>query len=48
MNTVTREEPPHHLGFTHILPGNMKYSNGVEMCPITSVRHKPIGELKSR
>lgn len=25
----------------------MKYSNGVIMSPITSVRHKPIGELKS-
>lgn len=42
------EEPPYHIGFTHIVPSNMKYSNEVIVCPITSVRHKPIGELKSK
>lgn len=44
----TSEEPPYHVGFTHILPSNMKYSNGVIMCPITSVQQRPIGELKSK
>ncbi|XP_015371225.1 PREDICTED: glycerophosphocholine phosphodiesterase GPCPD1-like [Diuraphis noxia] len=40
------DEPPFHIGFTHILPSNMKYSNGTIISPITSVRHKPIGEIK--
>lgn len=42
------EDPPCHVGFTYILPNNMKYSNGVIVCPITSVRHQPLGELKSK
>lgn len=42
------DEPPYHVGFSYVLPNNMKYSNGVVITPITSVRHKPIGELKSK
>ncbi|VVC36861.1 Hypothetical protein CINCED_3A012450 [Cinara cedri] len=40
------QDSPHHIGFTYILPSNMKYSNGVIVCPITSVHHQPLGELE--
>ncbi|XP_025192312.1 glycerophosphocholine phosphodiesterase GPCPD1-like isoform X1 [Melanaphis sacchari] len=46
LHKESSEEPPYHIGFTHILPSNMKYSNGIIISPITSVRHRPIGELK--
>jgi len=48
LHKESSDEPPFHIGFTHILPSNMKYSNGIVISPITSVRHKPIGELKSK
>ncbi|XP_073995151.1 glycerophosphocholine phosphodiesterase GPCPD1 isoform X2 [Rhodnius prolixus] len=39
------DEPPYHVGFSYILPSAMKYSEGQVVVPITSVRHRPIGEL---
>ncbi|XP_060846937.1 LOW QUALITY PROTEIN: glycerophosphocholine phosphodiesterase GPCPD1-like [Rhopalosiphum padi] len=46
LHKESSEEPPYHIGFTHVLPSNMRYSNGMVICPITSVHHRPIGELK--
>uniref|UniRef100_A0A023FBW1 Glycerophosphocholine phosphodiesterase GPCPD1 n=2 Tax=Triatoma infestans TaxID=30076 RepID=A0A023FBW1_TRIIF len=39
------DEPPYHVGFSYILPSAMKNSEGQAVVPITSVRHRPIGEL---
>ncbi|XP_014281827.1 glycerophosphocholine phosphodiesterase GPCPD1 isoform X1 [Halyomorpha halys] len=39
------DEPPYHAGFSYILPSAMKYSEGQIVVPITSVRHRPIGEI---
>lgn len=39
------EEPPYHVGFSYILPSAMKRSEGQVSVPITSVRHRPIGEV---
>ncbi|XP_050530961.1 glycerophosphocholine phosphodiesterase GPCPD1-like isoform X2 [Daktulosphaira vitifoliae] len=46
MKKESLEEPPYHVGFTHVLPNSMINSNGVITAPITSIRHQPIGELK--
>lgn len=48
LHKESSEEPPYYVGFSYVLPNNMKYSNGLIVIPITSVRHKPIGELKSK
>lgn len=39
------EEPPYHIGFSYILPSAIKHSEGQVVVPITSVRHRPIGEI---
>jgi glycerophosphocholine phosphodiesterase GPCPD1 len=39
------DEPPCHIGFSYILPTAMKYSEGQAVIPITSVKHRPIGQL---
>lgn len=48
LHKESSEEPPCHIGFTFIIPSNMKWSNGEIVCPITSVHHQPLGELKSK
>ncbi|RZF33173.1 hypothetical protein LSTR_LSTR004859 [Laodelphax striatellus] len=40
------EEPPYHVGFSHIMPSSMKASEGQIDVPIVNVRHQPIGEIK--
>lgn len=42
---VTESEPPYHIGFSYILPSSMKNSEGQAVVPITSVRHRPIGQV---
>ncbi|VVC38349.1 Carbohydrate-binding-like fold,Spaetzle,PLC-like phosphodiesterase, TIM beta/alpha-barrel [Cinara cedri] len=46
VHNESSQKPPYYIGSTYILPSNMKYSNGVIMCPITSVRQQPLGELE--
>ncbi|KAH6946008.1 hypothetical protein HPB50_011128 [Hyalomma asiaticum] len=36
---------PEHIGFSYILPGNMKETFGTCTVPITGTRHQPVGEL---
>ncbi|KAK9510485.1 hypothetical protein O3M35_005264 [Rhynocoris fuscipes] len=43
--SLREDEPPYHIGFSYILPSAMKHSEGQAIVPITSVRHRPIGEL---
>ena len=38
-------EPPSHIGFSYILPSTMTSSEGRVVVPITSTRHRPIGQL---
>lgn len=40
-----KDEPPYHVGFSYCLPNAMKNSEGLLVIPITSVRHRPIGEV---
>ncbi|XP_067001505.2 glycerophosphocholine phosphodiesterase GPCPD1 [Anabrus simplex] len=39
------EEPPNHIGFSYILPSILKSSEGQAIVPITSNKHRPIGQL---
>ncbi|XP_014259991.1 glycerophosphocholine phosphodiesterase GPCPD1-like isoform X2 [Cimex lectularius] len=39
------DEPPCHFGFSYILPSSMNRSEGQIAIPITSVRHRPIGQV---
>lgn len=36
---------PEHIGFSYILPGNMKETFGTCTVPITGTRHQPVGQL---
>ncbi|XP_015189141.1 PREDICTED: glycerophosphocholine phosphodiesterase GPCPD1-like isoform X2 [Polistes dominula] len=38
-------EPPNHIGFSYILPSTLQSSVGMLTVPITSTRHRPIGQL---
>ncbi|XP_063223279.1 glycerophosphocholine phosphodiesterase GPCPD1 isoform X2 [Bacillus rossius redtenbacheri] len=38
-------EPPYHVGFSYLLPGVLKQSEGQVVTPVTSTRHRPIGQL---
>ncbi|XP_071557921.1 glycerophosphocholine phosphodiesterase GPCPD1 isoform X1 [Temnothorax nylanderi] len=38
-------EPPNHIGFSYILPGALQPSVGLLTVPITSTKHRPIGQL---
>lgn len=42
---TTEGEPPYHIGFSYILPNALKHSEGQVLVPITSVHHKPIGQV---
>lgn len=37
-------EPPSHIGFSYILPSTLQSSVGLLTVPITSTKHRPIGE----
>ncbi|XP_024947437.1 glycerophosphocholine phosphodiesterase GPCPD1 isoform X2 [Cephus cinctus] len=38
-------EPPNHIGFSYILPSTLQASVGLLTVPITSSKHRPIGQL---
>lgn len=38
-------EVPDHVGFAYILPSVIKGSEGHLVVPITSTRHRPLGQL---
>ncbi|XP_029178192.1 glycerophosphocholine phosphodiesterase GPCPD1-like isoform X1 [Nylanderia fulva] len=38
-------EPPNHIGFSYILPSTLQPSVGLLTVPITSTKHRPIGQL---
>ncbi|XP_058804972.1 glycerophosphocholine phosphodiesterase GPCPD1-like isoform X1 [Phymastichus coffea] len=38
-------EPPNHIGFSYILPSTLQTSTGLLTVPITSTKHRPIGQL---
>nr|XP_012151103.1 PREDICTED: glycerophosphocholine phosphodiesterase GPCPD1-like isoform X3 [Megachile rotundata] len=38
-------EPPNHIGFSYILPSTLQASVGLLTVPITSTKHRPIGQL---
>ncbi|OAD57913.1 Glycerophosphocholine phosphodiesterase GPCPD1 [Eufriesea mexicana] len=38
-------EPPNHIGFSYILPSTLQSSVGLLTVPITSTKHRPIGQL---
>ncbi|KAF7384298.1 hypothetical protein HZH66_012548 [Vespula vulgaris] len=38
-------EPPNHIGFSYILPSTLQSSVGILTVPITSTKHRPIGQL---
>lgn len=38
-------EPPNHIGFSYILPSTLQSSVGLVTVPITSTKHRPIGQL---
>ena len=39
------EDIPRYIGFTFVLPSNLKENFGVATLPITSQKHLPIGQL---
>ncbi|XP_051167011.1 glycerophosphocholine phosphodiesterase GPCPD1-like isoform X2 [Leptopilina boulardi] len=41
----TPDEPPNHIGFSYILPSTLQSSVGIITVPITSTKHRPIGQL---
>ncbi|KAJ8680696.1 hypothetical protein QAD02_016483 [Eretmocerus hayati] len=38
-------EPPNHIGFSYLLPSTLQASVGILTVPITSTKHRPIGQL---
>ncbi|XP_044014465.1 glycerophosphocholine phosphodiesterase GPCPD1-like isoform X1 [Aphidius gifuensis] len=39
------DSPPNHIGFSYILPSTLQSSVGQLTVPITSTKHRPIGQL---
>ncbi|XP_008553502.1 glycerophosphocholine phosphodiesterase GPCPD1 isoform X1 [Microplitis demolitor] len=39
------DSPPDHIGFSYILPSTLQASVGILTIPITSTKHRPIGQL---
>ncbi|CAD6227564.1 GSCOCG00001248001-RA-CDS [Cotesia congregata] len=39
------DSPPEHIGFSYILPSTLAGSVGILTIPITSTKHRPIGQL---
>ncbi|XP_043480117.1 glycerophosphocholine phosphodiesterase GPCPD1-like [Leptopilina heterotoma] len=44
-NSRCPDEPPNHIGFSYILPSTIQSSVGIITVPITSTKHRPIGQL---
>lgn len=41
-------EPPYHAGFTYILPSALSSSEGILTVPVTTTKHRPLGEMNLR
>ncbi|XP_050306833.1 glycerophosphocholine phosphodiesterase GPCPD1 isoform X2 [Anthonomus grandis grandis] len=39
-------EPPYHAGFSYLLPTVLQSSEGNIILPVTSTKHRPLGELR--
>lgn len=39
-------EPPYHAGFSYLLPTALQSSEGNIILPVTSTKHRPLGELR--
>ncbi|CAG9771741.1 unnamed protein product [Ceutorhynchus assimilis] len=45
-NRAEDNEPPYHAGFSYLLPTALQSSEGNMILPVTSTKHRPLGELK--
>jgi glycerophosphocholine phosphodiesterase GPCPD1 len=39
-------EPPHHAGFSYLLPTVLQSSEGSVVLPVTSTKHRPLGQIR--
>lgn len=39
-------EPPYHAGFSYLLPTALQSSEGYTILPVTSIKHRALGELR--
>ncbi|CAH1991907.1 unnamed protein product [Acanthoscelides obtectus] len=39
-------EPPYHAGFSYLLPSVLQNSEGNVVLPVTSTKHRPLGQLR--
>lgn len=39
-------DPPYHVGFSYLLPSALKSSEGHTVLPVTSVKHRPMGQIE--
>lgn len=39
-------DPPYHVGFSYLLPSVLKTSEGHIVLPVTSVKHRPMGQIE--
>jgi len=44
----TPDSQPQHVGYSYLLPMEMKNSNDIKNLPITGLKHKPIGQIKGK
>lgn len=42
----TEGEPPYRAGFAYLLPSTFKHSEGTIVLPLTSTKHRPLGEMR--
>lgn len=38
-------DPPYHVGFSYLLPSALQSSKGRAILPVTSVKHRPLGQI---
>jgi len=43
---AAENEPPYHAGFSYLLPTALQSSEGNIILPVTSTKHRPLGELR--
>ncbi|KAK9888444.1 hypothetical protein WA026_000692 [Henosepilachna vigintioctopunctata] len=39
-------EPPYHAGFSYLLPSALQQSEGTAVLPVTSTKHRPLGQIR--
>lgn len=42
---AAEEDPPYHVGFSYLLPSALQSSKGCAILPVTSVKHRPLGQI---